>query len=512
MDFGEAEFVNSRNLNKQLLIFRSERIDGAVYKFHKKTDNQYACGMCKRLGKSRVVTVVDGHIVGNKHPGDEHHPDCVPVSKESVDVTQLDREMRADVRKTGKRPRQAYTEAVCEISKRFKSSDEQETIISAFPSYPEVRGALYKHRAARHTPVPDPTDVPDQLRTTMRGKSVGPQDSKYQERFLLYSGQGGKLLVFAADTELETLHQSEYIICDGTFEMSPNSSYQLYTLHGMCRGEGMPLVWCLLPNKSLATYIELFTAIRQALMTRYEDGATKAHTFLTDFELAAMNAIKQVFVGSRLKGCTFHFRQALMKHVTDLGLRPAYSTDPIVQDWIRQIMGLTLLPQTMISGVWERMKHPPMVGDQMLLSKMTSFSHYFQSTWISGSYPTDVWCHFDNIGPRTTNLAEGWHSSLNHSFGMPHPSASSFLNWLQKCQYEVQCREIQLNAGRPAKQQSATYIDLNKKISDAKLQFGVRSGFMFVSMFPNPNMWDSIYAEAATYLRYVSYLIGQNTV
>ena len=56
--------------------------------------------------------------------------------------------------------------------------------------------------------------------------------------------------------------------------------------------------------------------------------------------------------------------------------------------------------------------------------------------------------HYDYLGPRTTNVAEGWHNGLNSSFGMPHPSLRVFLDWLQKHQYEVQCRGIQLAAGQ----------------------------------------------------------------
>ena len=56
---------------------------------------------------------------------------------------------------------------------------------------------------------------------------------KENEAFLLmYSGKGGRLLSFCAHTELELVHKSEYIVCDGTFEMCPDSAYQLYTLHG----------------------------------------------------------------------------------------------------------------------------------------------------------------------------------------------------------------------------------------------------------------------------------------
>ena len=207
---------------------------------------------------------------------------------------------------------------------------------------------MYKHHTTENIPVPNPYDIPEELCTTVRGKSVRPLDENYLERFLLHSGQGGKLLIFSADTELKTLSESEYIVCDGTFEMAPNSSCQFYTLHGFYGEEGLPLVWALLPNKSHETYLELFSTIRQAFADTFCNEHTR-HVFLTDFEAAAINAITETFPESTVKGCTFHFRQALMRKVQELGLRPAYSSgDPTVQNWIRQIMGLTLLPEVFI--------------------------------------------------------------------------------------------------------------------------------------------------------------------
>ena len=62
------------------------------------------------------------------------------------------------------------------------------------------------------------------------------------------------------------MHDSEYLVCDGTFEMVPDSSYQLYTVHFYSNGEGMVLAWALLLNKSTAIYVEMFTSIRDALV------------------------------------------------------------------------------------------------------------------------------------------------------------------------------------------------------------------------------------------------------
>ena len=97
MDYGEAKFINSIYFNQQLLIIDSERNVGTAYKFHKRNDKQYACASCKKLGKMRSVTVVNGRIVGTKHPEDDHHEACRPVNRETVDVLEIDWDMRAQV-------------------------------------------------------------------------------------------------------------------------------------------------------------------------------------------------------------------------------------------------------------------------------------------------------------------------------------------------------------------------------------------------------------------------------
>jgi MULE transposase domain len=427
----------------------------------------------------------------------------------NVDVIEMDRTMRSDIRSTGKRPRDAFTETLTSIAKRFKSTVQQMAIVSQFPSYSGIRRQLYRHRDATHIPVPDPCDLPEELTTTHRGKNVTADDVNYLEQFLLHTSMDGKLLVFCADTELQTLYNSPYVVCDGTFEMAPDSAYQLYTIHGYYGDEGMPLVWALLPNKGKSTYVDMFQAIRYALVNKYGDVGGQ-RSFIVDFELAAIDAIATVFPQATVKGCTFHFRQALMRHVADEGLRPAYNANdpPVVRDWIRQLMGMTLLPVVFIPRAWESLRCPPVVTDPELHAKMVAFSGYFDWTWMTGSFAPQLWSHFDNIGPRTTNLAEGWHNQLNHSFGMPHPSPRNFLHWLQTCQYEVQCRQIQLAAGRPTKPRSRTYLELDAKIQQAKLMFSLRVGHIFSQVLVNPMVWDLLRDEISIYVRHAAYLIA----
>jgi len=126
-------------------------------------------------------------------------------------------------------------------------------------------------------------------------------------------------VIFCARSELTALYQSDFVVCDGTFEMAPDSAYQLYTLHSFIHGEALALFWALLPNKSQATYQEIFGAIRDCFVATFGD-VGRSRVFLADFELAAINALKNAFPQSTVKGCTFHFHQAVMRRVQTVSI------------------------------------------------------------------------------------------------------------------------------------------------------------------------------------------------
>ena len=91
------------------------------------------CCRCTELGIDRNITIVNGSIVGWKHPEDDHHGDCEPLPEAVVRAEQLDREMRHDVRTTGKRPREGFTEILSSVPIMFKDSDIQAAVVSNLP-------------------------------------------------------------------------------------------------------------------------------------------------------------------------------------------------------------------------------------------------------------------------------------------------------------------------------------------------------------------------------------------
>jgi len=331
------------------------------------------------------------------------------------------------------------TPTLCATSqKMFKSTDQQATVIAKFPAYNEVRVQLSKHHTVRCTPVPDPLNIPDSMRVTLGGRETVDGDINKDEPFLLYSGQGGRLLVLCAQTELATIYQSEYLICDGTFEMATNCSYQLYTIHGYLRGECLPLLYAILPNKTTDTYTEMLTLLRSALIAHFCDVGSVQY-ILTDFELAAINAVQCVFPEVIVKGCTFHFKQSVLRRIRQLGLQQYYESHtmyPELRSWMRTVMSLCLLPAFAIPLIWNVLQVPPATS-QDVDTKVRSLVQYFHCTWIAGDFPPSLWSHFNHCGPRTT-----FHISLNSRFGTPHPSMRTFFDWLQKCQFKIQSRQM----------------------------------------------------------------------
>ena len=174
-------------------------------------------------------------------------------------------------------------------------------------------------------------------------------------------------------------------------------------------------------------------------------------------------------------------------------------------------MSLPLLPAFAISYAWQRLRSPPHTADLNTGLKLLAFTTYFQNTWIDGNFPPAMWSHYDHDGPRTTNLAEGWHNSLNVTIGVSHPTMRSFLDWLQKCQHAVQCRGIQLAAGRRPKTQKTIYRRLDDCIRKAKLSLNLKTGSVFAYIFPRPDAWSEFADELSTYLQYISYLVLGNS-
>ena len=84
----------------------------------------------------------------------------------------------------------------------------------------------------------------------------------------------------------------------------PQLFEQVYSIHRSIRGEKLPLLYSLLPNKKQATYEELFRIIEH-----------KSKYATIDFEKGAETAFSVVFRQCDVFGCFFHFKQCIWRNI-----------------------------------------------------------------------------------------------------------------------------------------------------------------------------------------------------
>jgi hypothetical protein len=70
---------------------------------------------------------------------------------------------------------------------------------------------------------------------------------------------------------------------------------------------------------------------------------------LTDFELAIRGALEAVFDHNFLhKGCYFHYAQALMKKINEMGMKDTYNEDIAFNEYIRKLKVLAMVPHRVL--------------------------------------------------------------------------------------------------------------------------------------------------------------------
>ena len=129
---------------------------------------------------------------------------------------------------------------------------------------------------------------------------------------------------------------------------------------------------------------------------------------MLDFESAMWRAAASVFPDVRVRGCGFHWNQAVWRKVQGLGLQEAYLQRENTFNLIRRLMALPFLPSEHIAPVFQRLRTK--AGTQPLQELV----EYIRSTWVeSDQWPPAAWTVFRQ-SIRTNNDVEGWHRRINH--------------------------------------------------------------------------------------------------
>ena len=156
-------------------------------------------------------------------------------------------------------------------------------------------------------------------------------------------------------------------------------------------------------------------------------------SFLLDYELAIHNAVAEVWPSTTRRGCNFHFKQPLLKHLRQCDLIEEYRIENSpVRDGFAKMGALAFVPVEEVERVWRNLK-------PLLPADMVSFISYFESTWVGTSttsphFSHDMWNQHDAslmLLPRSSTIAEGWQHGFHSMLSCSNPTLWKFLDALK---------------------------------------------------------------------------------
>lgn len=159
-------------------------------------------------------------------------------------------------------------------------------------------------------------------------------------------------LLFASPNLLHCLQNMKEIFVDATFRVVPRNfrGGQLFTILADYQGTVIPILHVLMTGKKEGLYKAVFMKISM-LVPQFSPEVAMA-----DFETAIKNGLKAVFPNVNVKGCRFHFGQALLKKLKAVGLMPAYLKDPAFRKWAKKYIALCCLPPDNIPEEFEKLR------------------------------------------------------------------------------------------------------------------------------------------------------------
>ena len=74
--------------------------------------------------------------------------------------------------------------------------------------------------------------------------------------------------------------------------------------------------------------------------------------FITDFEKALLQSIAISFPTATVKGCFYHFAQAIWRKIQQLGLQVSYQEEESIRKFFRKVISLVLVLARYLHEAW----------------------------------------------------------------------------------------------------------------------------------------------------------------
>ncbi len=436
--------------------------DGYFYQKNRKTDHfiYWRCAepMCRAPLKTNVLDVdnppgrIDILEVGDHHG---HLPDVQAVEKLKV-VNTIKSNITANPTAPIKR---MYDDTVSGIQRQQTPLDQED-----IPIFDDISQSLKRKKKQNVPPIPN--NIAD---VRIAGPWAETWDGQHN---LLHIDNNWGIAIFATRKQMKLLRRASTLYVDGTFRSTPRPYKQIYTLHAEVRGHVVQVATCLMRNKDTGSYRQVIQALKTGV--RIVTGhRLRPRTVIVDFELAAMNAFESEFPNISVKGCYFHFNQALWKHIQELGLVRAYKNDRRLKKLVKKIMALGFLPiPHVLRSFWNLRTSPQTRRLIARYANLGVFINYVYNTYMIGHFPPAMWNVYSRpMETRTNNVVESFHRRWNQAVGVRHPSLWVFVRVL-KDQHSINEAKINdIRNGRPPPRRRQKWRRLEERIVGLKTRF-----------------------------------------
>jgi hypothetical protein len=239
------------------------------------------------------------------------------------------------------------------------------------------------------------------------------------ENFLLVNDVTTNTVIFSTQRNLEFLRSCSTIYVDRIFQSAPTLFTHLFTVHGFKFNAYVPLLFCLLRNKTIEAYETVFRHIVNEIVDLGLE--FEPSELFADFEEAVIKAALRVWPAISIQGCRFHLGQSWWRRIQKLSLTDEYKDfESDIGNFIKLFFGLPSLHPDDVEECF--------VEDLMSVApddeRVQKFTDYVLDNYIdiSSKFPPSMWAAYSSATSRKTNACESFHAHLNGSFYAAHPN------------------------------------------------------------------------------------------
>ncbi|KHJ48013.1 FLYWCH zinc finger domain protein [Trichuris suis] len=273
-----------------------------------------------------------------------------------------------------------------------------------------IDGRKKRNRPTNSARIED-IEIPMMLTVTSRGEPFLMHDSGVDD--------DKRVLIFGTDENLRYLSSSTTLVCDSMLATTSRQFAELFILFGVVFGCPVPLVYALTKTKREDAYKHIYERVVE--FAREKNLKIRPSLCMMDFQLANVNAIREVFPNARIRGCLFSFAQLLWQRMSFLRLTSRYKwLDSNTRKCGSMLFALPFVPLEDVSETFEYIAE---IAEEALDDLINCFERLFvhgrrgrgERQPEPPKFPPETWNVYTSVlsDEHGTDIGlEGWHEKF----------------------------------------------------------------------------------------------------